>query len=310
MDNYKISFLIAAHNEEKIISKALDNLLRLPYSSYEVLVGLDGCTDSTEDIVKKYSRRSSNFKYYKTNSRSGKHDVINELISKATGDIVIIHDADWIFKVSSSKVLKSFLSVFKDPNIGGIAESFPIELDDDNLSKSNIGYRMVCYSTLYWYEFQKRNFAVKKKGYWEVKVPSLFMTNIFRRELYEKNLLLGDDFERTGSIMKKGYSIVFFDDVSTPRMIASYSSIGISSLFKQKIRTALARRQLSGESRSPGLFNYYIPSIVFMLRRSFNKDFKTGLEIIFWVFLTSLATVISRFKSMNTKEGWNLRARK
>ena len=58
MKEIKISFLIAAHNEEKIIGKTLENLLRLPYSNFEVIIGLDGCTDNTEKIVKNYCEKS------------------------------------------------------------------------------------------------------------------------------------------------------------------------------------------------------------------------------------------------------------
>ncbi len=47
----KISFLMAAHNEEKIIGEALDSLSKIPYENYEVIIGLDGCTDGTEGIV-------------------------------------------------------------------------------------------------------------------------------------------------------------------------------------------------------------------------------------------------------------------
>ena len=53
----KLSFLIPAHNEEKIISKTLNNLINLPYENYEVLVGLDGCTDRTEEIVKRFKAK-------------------------------------------------------------------------------------------------------------------------------------------------------------------------------------------------------------------------------------------------------------
>jgi len=53
----KISFLISAHNEEKIIGRTLENLINLPYENYEIILGLDGCTDNTERIVKSFERK-------------------------------------------------------------------------------------------------------------------------------------------------------------------------------------------------------------------------------------------------------------
>ena len=53
-NNYKISFLIPAHNEEKIIATTISHLLKIPYDNYEVIIGLDGCTDKTEEIVKNF----------------------------------------------------------------------------------------------------------------------------------------------------------------------------------------------------------------------------------------------------------------
>ena len=58
MKEPKISFLIAAHNEEKMIGSTLKNLLSLPYKNYEIIIGLDGCTDRTLEIVKAFKKRN------------------------------------------------------------------------------------------------------------------------------------------------------------------------------------------------------------------------------------------------------------
>ena len=55
---------MAAHNEEKIIERTLKNLMHIPYENYEVLIGLDGCTDRTEEIVKSFCERSNKFRYF------------------------------------------------------------------------------------------------------------------------------------------------------------------------------------------------------------------------------------------------------
>src|SRR3989344_7828448 len=192
----KISFLVAAHNEEKIIAKTLLNLLNLPYDNYEVLIGLDGCTDKTEEIVRGFTKKSKKIRYFSLNLRKGKPEVIDFLMKKTTGEIVIINDADWIFTLDGNEKLEEYLSVFKDKKIGGIAESFPVEWDKKKIKSGNIGFRIVAYGTYFWFEFQKKKFAAERKGKLYVENPKMFLTNVFRRKLYKKSLSLGDDFER------------------------------------------------------------------------------------------------------------------
>src|SRR3989344_464119 len=110
-EEIKISFLIAAHNEEKIIAKTLKNLISLPYKNYEVILGLDGCTDKTEEIVKSFEKKSKKIRHYNLNIREGKPAVINKIIKKAKGEIMIINDADWIFRVKDKDSLKQLLDI-------------------------------------------------------------------------------------------------------------------------------------------------------------------------------------------------------
>ncbi len=303
----KISFLIPAHNEEKIIGKTLQHLSGLPFKNYEVLVGLDGCTDSTEEIVKSAIRKNKKFKYFNLNIRKGKPEVIDFLIKKTRGDIIVINDADWIFDFQSKEKLNEFFSAFDDGKIGGIAESFPVEWDKEKLKSGNIGFKMVAYSAYYWMNYQKERFAYSKDNKLYVKNPKMFLTNVFRKKLYKKNSTLGDDFERTFNIINEGYDIIIFNDDNMPKMSPVYSKIFLKDLFKQKIRTAVARRQIQGIYKV-GLFDYYIPSNYFILRKSFKEKPSIGFLMLFWMAITGLGHFASVFMKQDTKKGWTLRA--
>jgi len=311
MKNPKISFLMTAHNEERIIRKALDNLLRIPYGNYETIIGLDGCTDSTEKIVLEYEKKSKKFRHFNLNLRSGKPAVINKIINYAKGEIIIIHDADWIFSVKDKESLERFLGVFKNKKVGGIAESFPIEWSKENLQRSNLGYRIVAHTHNYWFSYQREKLAYKRDGVLFAKAPKMFLTNIFRKGLYRKNVSLGDDFERTKNIMDSGYDIVLFPSAETPRMISSYSKISLPDLIKQKIRTAVARKQLKTSLNSEvGLFSYYLPAILYILRKSFADGILKGLYAATWIGINAFDEIASKFSKLNTKEGWKLRAKR
>ncbi|HIG51909.1 TPA: hypothetical protein EYQ19_00570 [Candidatus Pacearchaeota archaeon] len=242
--------------------------------------------------------------------RSGKPAVIDKLIKESKGDIIIIQDSDWKFNFNNEFKLKEFLSVFDDPSVGGIAESFPVEMGKKKFSEYNFTYQMVLYSSFFWLKYQKNNLTKPwKKDIRKVNNPSMFLTNVFRKKLYKKNFTLGDDFERSVDIFNSGYSIVIFLDKKFPRMICTYNLIKFKDFFKQKIRTAIARKQLSNKRNFEiNLINYYLPAIWFIFSRAWKKSFYIGFLITTWIILTLLADIISKFRKMDTKSGWKLRA--
>ncbi len=308
----KISFLMAAHNEDKIIFKSLENLLNLPYNNYEVIIGLDGCTDRTEKIVQYFEKKSKKFRYYNLDLRQGKPAVINSIIKKAKGDIIIIHDADWIFKVKDNESLRKLLSVFENKKIGGISENNALEFSPV-MKSGNIGLKMVAYAGQLWYEYQKKAFTRKEGDILYLNQPTMFLTNIFRKKLYKTNVSLGDDFERTSDIMGAGYDVVIPQREDSPRFIPVYNEISIKDFFKQKMRTSIAREQLKG-TKMPLPRGYYLSSVWYIFAHSWKYGIKAGLLVVLWIKLTALATIISRikykFKSTSTKEGWTMRAQR
>src|SRR3990170_18468 len=57
--NPKVSVIVPARNEEKLISKCLDSLLNQDYQNYEIVVIDDSSEDSTGQIIKKYAEKHS-----------------------------------------------------------------------------------------------------------------------------------------------------------------------------------------------------------------------------------------------------------
>jgi len=312
----KISFLMAAHNEEKIIKKTLENFRKI--SSYdkntEFLIGLDGCIDKTEGIIKEYKF----VKYYNFKGRNGKPAIINNLIKKAKGDVIIINDADWIFNVESKSKWEELKNEFKDEKLGGIAESYPIEYIPNKINKiKSLGHLGSLWGNYFWMNFQKEYYIYKKnnKLYAKFSRNSFpFLVNIFRKKLYNKNITLGDDFERTIDILKKKYKILVKKDESFPRMIAAYDTTNLKGITKQKERTALAREQVFKKyGINIKLFNFYIPLMIYSLR-NLNKinNFKGRFAFFIWLMTFCIGTIKNklRIKKKSTKEGWLMRAKR
>jgi len=90
----KISIIVPAHNEEKTIGQVLRGVLELDLGEWEreVIVVDDGSSDGTGEILK--DSRFQDLKIISHPKNLGKGAAIKSAIAKATGDYVIIQDAD------------------------------------------------------------------------------------------------------------------------------------------------------------------------------------------------------------------------
>jgi cellulose synthase/poly-beta-1,6-N-acetylglucosamine synthase-like glycosyltransferase len=95
-----VSILMAAYNEEKVITEKIESIFNTNYpkEKIDVLIGSDNSIDKTNEIIKKFSGIYSQIHLEEFKSRSGKTLIINELFKKSTGDILIITDANVIFE--------------------------------------------------------------------------------------------------------------------------------------------------------------------------------------------------------------------
>ncbi len=110
-----ISVIVAAHNEESIIESKIKNLLSAghPRERVEVLIGSDGSSDGTEDIVRKFAADGVGLISFP--QHQGKSAIQNGLVAKASGSILIFTDADCIVPVYA---LTCLVENFADQQIG------------------------------------------------------------------------------------------------------------------------------------------------------------------------------------------------
>lgn len=90
----KLSILIPVCNEEKTIGLILDKVksIKLKNITKEIIVVDNASTDRTFEILKKYSRKG--VKIIRHNKNMGKGTSIRTALKHATGDIILIQDAD------------------------------------------------------------------------------------------------------------------------------------------------------------------------------------------------------------------------
>jgi len=89
----KLSVVIPCYNEAGTIEKVIDAVLSAPYPDKEIIVVDDCSTDGTREILKeKIAAKVSRIIYQSVNQ--GKGAALRQGIQAATGEIVIIQDAD------------------------------------------------------------------------------------------------------------------------------------------------------------------------------------------------------------------------
>src|SRR5690348_12022895 len=98
----RLSIIIPAYNEEKTIALILDRINEVKLIrniEKEVIIVNDCSSDNTEQTIQKYFSNNSHltinyFKYLKHTTNQGKGAAIHTGISEATGEYLLIQDAD------------------------------------------------------------------------------------------------------------------------------------------------------------------------------------------------------------------------
>jgi len=220
----KVSLLIAAYNEEKVIEERLKNIASLDYdfSKIEVHIGSDYSSDRTNEILLKKQNEYHWLKIHLFKERRGKASVLNDLIKLANYDIVVFSDANTEFKKDA---LKNLVYQFQEEKIGGVCGK--LILTDDEVEKTE---------------------SVEERKYWlyetvikesESNLGLLFAANggIFaiRKKLFEQipiKKAVTDDLFISLSVIGKGYKFVYAKDA------CAVESVGkdVTTEFKRKVR--------------------------------------------------------------------------
>lgn len=95
----KLSIIIPVYNEEKSISLILDKVknVNLIHKIKKEVIIVDDCSqDNSKQIILKYKKNNSKFniQYFEHSKNQGKGAALHTGIKKATGDYLIIQDAD------------------------------------------------------------------------------------------------------------------------------------------------------------------------------------------------------------------------
>ena len=125
-----ISIILAVYNEESVLGRCIESLLKLDYPRelLEIIIGSDGSIDKTNEMLAGFSRKYDLIKPFCFPERRGKMAVLNDLVLKATGEILFFADADITLSVNT---LKSQVRHFADSEIGAVGGGYQIHFDSN-----------------------------------------------------------------------------------------------------------------------------------------------------------------------------------
>jgi len=91
-----ISILLPIYNGERFISQCIDSILNQTFKDFELLIGFNGTTDNSIDIVSSY--KDSRIEIFNYTSEKGKSKTLNKLLSESKYQWIALQDDDdvWV----------------------------------------------------------------------------------------------------------------------------------------------------------------------------------------------------------------------
>jgi cellulose synthase/poly-beta-1,6-N-acetylglucosamine synthase-like glycosyltransferase len=224
----RVSFIIAAFNEEKIIAEKLENTLALswPRDQLEIIVAAYGSNDRTVEIAQGYSHDGATVLHKP--EREGKTQALNYAVDQASGEILFFSDANTMYEAST---LLAMIRNFADPTVGGVSGRKVVLSDESREATKG--------ESAYWsYETSLKN-AESLFGSIVTADGEIFA---MRRSLFEciPRRIVHDDMYLTMKIVERGYRVVFEAEATS----AESASHTLEDEFHLKVRYASAGYQI------------------------------------------------------------------
>ena len=218
-----IAILIAAHNEEKVIEKKILSVFNTNYpsSKLKIFIGSDASTDRTDEIISNLTNTYSNIEFIKFKGRVGKISIINHLQSLCDEPVLILSDANVIFKQNT---IFELVKYFKESNVGLVSANIIKE------SSNNDG---ISYQEKKYLNFENKIKASESYAF-NFIMGAEGGCYAIRNNLFSKvpsNFIVDDFFITMQVLERKNYALlnnlaICIEDVTTD----------ISSEYRRKVR--------------------------------------------------------------------------
>ncbi len=229
-----VSIIIAAYNEEQVIREKIENCFSLDYPAdrFEVLIGSDGSTDRTAEIVRAYAstRAVRLFTYL----RRGKVHTVNDLVQESRGEILVFTDANSIFEISALKELVRHLHFPQTGCVSGLLRLRPHGADLGSRGES-----------FYW---RYETFKKKMENAFSAVAGANGAIYALKRNLFIplSPKTINDDFTISMKVYLQGHRIILAENANA----YEYTAPDIAGEFHRHVRDATGHFRALGELSS------------------------------------------------------------
>ncbi len=219
----RVSILLAVFNEESVIEKKLESTFKTNYPAdlFDVYIGSDNSTDKTDEIISEYCKKHKNLHLYSFKERRGKPGIINDLHKIASGEVLILTDANVYF---NENTIFELVKHYKNPEIslvGGLIEN-------TNIKKSGISYQEKTYLS------GENNIKYNEGVLWGCMIGAFGGVYSIRKSEYEDvpKKYFVDDFYITMRVLESGKKAIVEPAATALEDVSNV----IGEEFKRKVR--------------------------------------------------------------------------
>ena len=233
-ESYKpfVTVMIPAHNEDSVIGYTVENILKMDYPNFEVIVIDDRSTDNTASVIRNLESKHENVRALirERDAFPGKSAVLNDAFKIAKGDAVLVFDAD---ATVESDFLNKMISKLEPADVGAVQARKIIRNKDVN-------FLTRCQNNEYTLDTYLQTGRDAIKGAVELRGNG----ELIKREALEdisgwNNYTITDDLDMSTRLHIKGWDVRFCLEAC----VYEEGIISLKPLFRQR------RRWLEGTIR-------------------------------------------------------------
>lgn len=263
-----VSLVVVVHNEATRTEGRLKNLFALdfPRDRLEILIASDGSTDGTLEAARAYEDRGVTVIAFDT--RRGKPAVLNDVIPKAQGEIVVLADARQHFEADT---LLALVNPFADATVGAVSGELILTQPEGGRTSIEEGVGF------YW---RYETFIRRNESLVDSTVGATGAIYAIRKELFEpipEDMIL-DDVLLPMRIARRGYRILFEPAARAYDRPAATAN----EEFTRKVRTIAGNFQLLAREHwllNPFRNRLWLQTISHKVLRLLSPLFLTGVLV-------------------------------
>lgn len=234
MKKEKISVIVSAYNESKLLGRCLDSIIQQTYTNLEIIVINDGSTDGTEQVLAQYAERDLRIiPVYQNNS--GLVAVREKGILLASGEYIGFVDGDdSIMPDMYERLIKNAVKYDADISQCGIMYCF-----EDGRTKAMHGTGKLCV-----FNCLEGQIALLRGELFEPSLCNkLFVSKLLKESCLDKTIVNNEDLLRNFVLFQRARKTVL-EDFCGYLYWRRNNSISNNGQKKEKWRDIIRAREL------------------------------------------------------------------